>query len=492
MTLPNKNSMKGFIVMKKLICLLLALVMLAAALSGCVGPAASPDDTGSVKPSDTKNSGSNENNQGGQHGGETGSVASLLENAKIGDTFEFGKWEQDGKNGGEPIKWIVLCQDVGKALVLSDKILECDYFKKGTDDQPYQPCLYKDSDVRAFLTGEFYNNAFSDAEKSMILTSKITTEYKDEHYNELTYETEDKVFALSRGEAARYVCGAGTAVFGLPTKRIEDDNPYEMSSITPVEGIEKVMSWWLRDMVGDSSKYAAVIYASNTQKSTNNLNVWKKAGVRPAMWIVYNEADMNGYAEGKVQPKADAALDQKIAALKIGDRIEFGSYDVDPYSMNGYERLVWTVVDADDESFTLIATDTVAKMEFMTSPDGGNLEEATWAESDIRKYVNSVGFIKSTFTPQEEAKLLITHVKTSGYDDRTGGDETDDRLFIPDVSEINKYLSDSEKGIAAKRYWLRSPESWAPYIAFVYSDGTIGSSKPTESLYVRLMVRIKK
>ena len=476
-------------VMKKLICLLLALVMLAAALSGCVGPGTAPDDTGSVKPSETKNSGLNE---GGQHSGETGAVASLLENAKTGDTFEFGKWEQDGKNGDEPISWVVIYQDVGKALVLSDKILEYDYFKAGTDDQPYQPCLYKDSDVRAFLTGDFYNKAFSDAEKSMILTSKITTKYKDEHYNALTYETEDTVFALSRSEAARYVCGVGTTVFGLPTKRIENDNPYDMSSITPVDGIEKVMSWWLRDMGVDSSKYAAVIYASNTQKSTNDLNVWKKAGIRPAMWIVYNEADMNGYAEGKVQPKADAALDQKIASLHIGDKIEFGVYDRDAYSMNGYEHLVWTVVAEDDDSFTLIANNSIGKMAFMTSPDGGNIEEATWAQSDICKYVNGKDFIKLTFTPQEEAKLLVTHVKTSGYDDRTGGDETDDLLYIPEASEINKYLSDSEKGFAAQKYWLRSPESWAPYIAFVYSDGTVGSSRPTESLAIRLMARIKK
>ncbi len=479
--------------MKKLICLLLAVIMTAAAFAGCAGK---PEETG-TSPAETGNS---------SYPGKTDDtaaeskdqpsnpvdpqVSAQFENLKASDTFTFGTWEQDGKSGSEPITWVVLRQDVGKMLVLSEKLLEYMCFIAGTEENKYPRGLYKDSDLRTFLNGDFYNKAFTDDEKAMIQSSVITTNYKDEHYNELTYQTEDKVFALSKDEAARYVCSLGATVFGVPTQRVSDENPYKVSNVSGVNGVENAMTWWLRDMGVDSSKYASVITANTTRKYNNDDEVYEGGGMRPAMWIVYNAADAEGYAKGEVKPKEDEQLNAKIAALKVGSKIQFGVYDNNLYSMDGFETLSWTVIDEDDISF-LILSDTNAGSSYSVFDNRQDIEDTSWAESYLRAYINSDEFLDMTFTPQEKAKLILTHITTSGEDSRDGGAATDDLLFIPDVNDVEKYSSVFSININAK-YWLRSQMSWAPYIAFASGNGSVSSSNPDKTYAIRLMARIKK
>ena len=64
-------------------------------------------------------------------------------------------------------------------------------------------------------------------------------------------------------------------------------------------------------------------------------------------------------------------------------------------------------------------------------------------------------------------------------------------LFIPDVTELDKYLGSSRSGIGVK-YWLRSQLSWEPYIAYADAKGNVSSNDPTEELWIRLMARVKK
>ncbi|MBP5311519.1 MAG: hypothetical protein J6112_01640 [Clostridia bacterium] len=478
--------------MKKIICLLMALAIFAA-LTACAGTPSEnvPGNTLAPDANSTDNPG-DKGNEGSSGKEETPEALKAIEDAKVGDIITFGSWDQDGKDGGEPVSWIVLCQGVGKTFVLSEKILENQCFKNPTEEDKYPTALYKDSDLRTFLNGEFYEGAFTAEEKASILTAKIKSEYKDEHFFELTYETEDKVFPLSREEAARYVCGVGTYIFGYPTQRVLDENPYILSSISDVPGVEKAASWWLRDMGTESSKTAAYVYTATYQRKNYDTKVYEKSGVRPAMWIVYNAKELEAYEKGEAQPKANEALDNAIAALKVGDKLQFGKYDKNPYNMDGYEDLMWTVLSEDDESFLLVSNDQVCSMNFAEkTPEGFKPDEASWAESNVREYINSKDFLDFMFSPQEKARLVLTHVVCSGEDDRDGGKATDDLVFIPDVKDVEDYLSSPGMGISYK-YWLRSQLSWAPYIGMVYTNGTVGSADPTGSCYVRIMVRIHK
>ncbi len=316
--------------------------------------------------------------------------------------------------------------------------------------------------------------------------------YKAETYFEFSYETADKVFLLSRDEEARYVCGVGTYIFGYPTERLLNENKYILSTIENVPGVEKATSWWLRDMGTESPKKAAYVYTASYQRRNYDEAVYEKAGVRPAMWVVYNADEMEAYDKGEAQPKENAELNAAIAELKVGSKITFGKYDKNSYNMDGYEDLVWTVIGEDDDSFLLVSDDHIGSNQFKAkSMDGKSPAETSWADSDIRAYINSKATLDIMFSPQEKAKLVLTHVRSTGEDDRDGGAETDDYLFIPDITDLERYSGIMIANIGAK-YWLRSQRSWSPYIACVSNSGSVYSSNPTEQCSVRLMARITK
>jgi len=95
----------------------------------------------------------------------------------------------------EPIKWRVLSVDGNNAFLLADKCL---------DDQKYYwadaEVTWENSDIRSWLNDKFYNAAFSDDEKTAIISSSI------ENKNNLSKDTAggnnttDNIFLLSESE----------------------------------------------------------------------------------------------------------------------------------------------------------------------------------------------------------------------------------------------------------------------------------------------------
>ena len=117
----------------------------------------------------------------------------------------------------EPLLWRILTEDYngqGTALVVSDKIIDAmayqsnytysnGYYVTGYEGEIYAN-NYEYSEVRAFLTGEFCNTAFTEAQKSIIQLTTVdnslesTLSYGGQYVCE---DTEDYVFLLSMAEA---------------------------------------------------------------------------------------------------------------------------------------------------------------------------------------------------------------------------------------------------------------------------------------------------
>lgn len=82
------------------------------------------------------------------------------------NTIKFGKYEQDNnvENGKEDIEWIVVTVDDNSALLLSKYIL---------DDIEYHNDMgittWEDSYIRKWLNSDFYNDAFDEDEKKLVL-----------------------------------------------------------------------------------------------------------------------------------------------------------------------------------------------------------------------------------------------------------------------------------------------------------------------------------
>lgn len=163
----------------------------------------------------------------------------------------------------EPVKWRVLdATDQENLLVLSESILDAQAFRNTcyyvngdyhTDStRRYYANNYAQSDIRAWLNGDFYNTTFSADEKSHIHTTTITNEagFGSTPYDAAS--TQDKVFLLSYKEAtnsnyfsnsdARYAQGSDYAkAQGL---KASDSDDYAGNS------------WWRLRSTGYDSRYA--------------------------------------------------------------------------------------------------------------------------------------------------------------------------------------------------------------------------------------------
>lgn len=86
--------------------------------------------------------------------------------AAKGDVINFGSFEQDGNeaNGPEPIQWIVLERFDDRLLVLSADVLEARQY----NHVPFQDVTWADSDLRAWMNGDFFASAFTPAQQGII------------------------------------------------------------------------------------------------------------------------------------------------------------------------------------------------------------------------------------------------------------------------------------------------------------------------------------
>lgn len=108
----------------------------------------------------------------------------------------------------EPISWMILRDNNGEKKLFSEHVLDAspfeaegyDYFdvENGINVRRYDD--YSKSDIREFVTNDFYNIAFSESEKSQILTTFVDNSEAVYGYEEVKYtceDTYDKVYLIS-------------------------------------------------------------------------------------------------------------------------------------------------------------------------------------------------------------------------------------------------------------------------------------------------------
>lgn len=122
----------------------------------------------------------------------------------------------------------------------------------------------------------------------------------------------------------------------------------------------------------------------------------------------------------------------------------------------------------------------------------------TWEKCTLRKWLNEDFY--NTFTPEEQARILETHLKNPGnkkYGTK-GGKDTDDKIFLLSLDEAKEYMTKDKRVADAGWWWLRSPGSDQITAAGVDSDGSLdtdggivfygGGSSCFESENIRLCV----
>ena len=105
----------------------------------------------------------------------------------------------------EPISWTILNENNGTALILCDMIIDSQQFDYENGSY-YND--YAESTIRKWLNETFYETAFDELQKEIILTTNVDNSVASTGYSSNPYaceDTEDKVFLLSYKELTTYL-----------------------------------------------------------------------------------------------------------------------------------------------------------------------------------------------------------------------------------------------------------------------------------------------
>ena len=196
-----------------------------------------------------------------------------------------------------PIRWRVFSNDGGKALLVCDSVLDVSAFQteitygengysyaKDTDNTPAN--AYYCSTLRSWLNDYFYNKAFNDTQKNVMLTTTLTVSEDVLNYSDKYLSCEDKIFVPSYDEGIGY-----------------NRNGYMIGSLRIVSDYLRVKGYgqsvarenfyilnsWLRDPVvgwaskGDKANYYYVDSVNRNQQ----MPVENSMGVVMAMYISF-------------------------------------------------------------------------------------------------------------------------------------------------------------------------------------------------------------
>ena len=213
----------------------------------------------------------------------------------VGDHIMFGKYPQNYASGSdtaepEPIEWRVLEIKDGKALIISEYLLEPFVYNIELTD-----VTWENSTLRKWLNTTFYDTAFSESEKNSIQTVTIKNPDNPVRGTEGGNDTEDKVFCLSLEEVQLYFKDTNERM-AAPTKYAVRRGAQTNDDSTLANGL-KTGWWWLRTPASSSNRAADVDCYGNIDVDfikgsdvDGSLVFDEDNCVRPAVWVTIPEA----------------------------------------------------------------------------------------------------------------------------------------------------------------------------------------------------------
>jgi len=405
----------------------------------------------------------------------------------------FGAYEQDNNpdNGKEKIEWLVLEKEYGEMLLISKYILDANHVEEFYD-------IWEKRPLRTWLNEEFYDEAFSEDEKSKIIKSRFENP-DNEGYSVSGGATEDYVSLLSVNEARRYF-GEDDSVYGN-SRLFARATEYAVArgvAVNTSAGFGKGNSAWDLRSNGYHSGYVAWVSDTGTIYDGGHAQA-ENEGIRPIIRICYmseEEADREiygkalSYFEKGNYEEAEAcflkmkdtstALDKiiecrylwakklydagrfgeakvlfslvegykdasemlisaekkEIESLKVGDSYILGTYEQDNDKKTGTEPIEWQVLDIKGDRMLLIS-------KYVLDVQAFDDNQAIWEKSSLRKWLRD-DFYNSAFSAKEKNRIIETKLKNSDNylepDDVTA--DTTDTVFLLSVNEAVQYFGE--------------------------------------------------
>ncbi len=205
----------------------------------------------------------------------------------------------------EPIKWRILKEENGSAMILAEDILEKQAYKVDYEEHYYAGNFnYANSDIRAWLNGAFLTTAFTNDEKGIIQTIEVDNSAAstdipydpDVPTNPIGPNTNDKVYLLSYQD----LCNKS---YGFPSDYPEGTDPVrakaptDYAKATGVYVVDGVGIWWSRSVRADANGGPYVWYVDDSGRVDMSLYpegwwtldeynfIYHHAGAVPALTI---------------------------------------------------------------------------------------------------------------------------------------------------------------------------------------------------------------
>ena len=195
----------------------------------------------------------------------------------VGDHFTFGRYPQGASGEVQPIKWRVLAVKNGRALVISEKLLDCVQYNETDTDVTWETCT-----LRKWMNNDFISKGFSSNAQANIATVIIQNPNNPFFGTKGGNATQDKIFALSIDEAEKY--------FGNDDERMAEPTDYAkkqrcyVSNVDLLPNGEKTGWWWLRSP-GNYGNVAVLVFSDGHIYHHGSLVYSNYVAVRPAFWL---------------------------------------------------------------------------------------------------------------------------------------------------------------------------------------------------------------
>ncbi len=205
----------------------------------------------------------------------------------------------------EPLCWRILSENDEDILLLCENIIANMAYSTNNSNN------YKNSNVRAWLNGSFYENAFSQSHQQIIRTTKVDNSALSTGYasNPNSYEdTEDKIFLLSYADVINTNYGFSDSEYDDARKKIATEYARATGSCN---------SWRLRSH-GTGSTNVRQVNSSGSASSGDYLSNVRDTvyGIVPALWI-------HSQGNDHVHVSGNTVVENNVDATCI----ENGSYD---------------------------------------------------------------------------------------------------------------------------------------------------------------------
>lgn len=396
----------------------------------------------------------------------------------------------------EPIKWRVLSIDSeGNALLLADKILDCQAFVQPEDEEEESieestiKATWKTSNVRSWLNGlgdaatdNFLSVAFTEAEKSAIKTTDVVCSNEnnpmkdEEEYDKAEdYTTQDKVYLLSVDEMVNEAYGFTKGYQSSDERKLAELTLYAAANGVDFTGFCSG-GWWLRSEGEYSTDACAVDYYGYGDDDGAMCDVY---GVRPvlqlnlktysSLWTYGGKVGSDGtvLAPGEsssggqvVDPAKKPGAPVRAQGITTWDCVYFGNYwqtDTDgdgSATRYGDEKkpIKWRVLSVEGNKALLLADKALMNLQYDDSREG-----VTWENSTIRarlngddNYYSEANLLKEAFTAEEQNAIIETTLTNMVYTGSgvTEGAPTTDKIFLlskEDVTNVSYGFDDGKE-----------------------------------------------